>query len=147
MRTFVAALLVLALAGCGFIYRQDIQQGNVLEQEQVDALKPGMTRRQVALVLGTPAVTDPFHRNRWDYVSVYKPGGKKAEKRHKLTVFFEGNELVRIEGDLKPSGAEILSEEKIEQTIEEIEEGDNAPVVGTEPAPTRTPEPGTDPGR
>lgn len=146
MRIVLFALIAVALTGCGLIYRQDIQQGNVLEQEQVDQLSPGMTRRQVALILGTPAVTDPFHRDRWDYVSVFKPGGGKLEKRRQLTLFFEGNELMRIEGDIRPSGAEVLSEADIERTIEDVKEGRDRQLLERDRPESQPAPPDTDTG-
>ena len=98
MRLIVVLLLALVTSGCGLLYKQSIQQGNVLEAEQVDALKPGMTKRQVMLVLGTPAVQSPFHDSRWDYVSSYKDEDGKVELK-RLTVIFDDSVLTRIEGD------------------------------------------------
>lgn len=132
------------LSGCGFIYKQDIQQGNILEQEQVDMLAPGMTRRQVALILGTPAINDPFHRERWDYVSSFKEGGDDVEVRRHLTLFFEGNELARIEGDLKPTGAEILGEKAVDEAVERVKKGETVERVGPQqqgPQQQRGPQP------
>lgn len=101
MRAIVALSLALALSGCGLLYRQSVQQGNLLETDQVDALKPGMTKRQVMLVLGTPALQSPFHDNRWDYVSSFKDGEGAVDLK-RLTVIFEDNVLVRVEGDYEP---------------------------------------------
>lgn len=98
MRLIAAVLIAVSLSGCGLLYTQTVQQGNLLEDEQVDSLKPGMTKRQVMLVLGTPAVQSPFHDTRWDYVSSYKDEDGKVELK-RLTVVFDDNVLVRIEGD------------------------------------------------
>lgn len=143
------ACITVLTSGCGLIYKQDIQQGNILEQNQVDMLTPGMTRRQVALILGTPAINDPFHRQRWDYVSSFKEGGEDVEVRRQLTLFFEGNELARIEGDLKPTGAQIMGEEAIEEAVERVKEGETVDRIGPQqqdprprspqPAPTEPP--------
>ena len=50
-------------AGCHFSFPKvanvAVQQGNVITQEMIDRLKPGMTRRQVAFVMGEPVVRDP----------------------------------------------------------------------------------------
>ncbi len=97
----LALIVTVLLSGCGWLYKQDVQQGNLLELDQVDALKPGMTKRQVILVLGTPAVQSPFHDNRWDYVSSYKDSEGKIDLK-RLTVYFEDNVLVRTEGDYEP---------------------------------------------
>lgn len=86
-------------------YRIDIQQGNFLSQDMVSQLKRGMTREQVRFVLGTPLVTDVFHANRWDYVFYREVRGGQPEHR-RLSVFFEDDKLVRVEGDVKPAGSE-----------------------------------------
>jgi outer membrane protein assembly factor BamE len=101
----------LLLAGCSLPtlptlapYRMDIQQGNVVTQEMISKLKPGMTRSQVRFVLGTPLVVDPFRTNRWDYVYLYEKAGRLVEQRH-IAVIFEDDKLVRIEGDVIPASA------------------------------------------
>lgn len=86
-------------------YRIDIQQGNVVTQEMISKLKPGMTRQQVRFVLGTPPVVDPFRQDRWDYVYYYNKGGKLTEHR-RLVLLFDGDILKRIEGDVVPSPAD-----------------------------------------
>lgn len=80
-------------------YRIDIQQGNVVTQEMVDKLKAGMTRSQVRFVLGSPLVTDMFHTDRWDYIYLLQRQGKPNDRR-RLTVIFEGDLLLRFEGDV-----------------------------------------------
>ena len=98
------SLLLLAAvggSGCRLIYRQDVNQGNLVEQESVDTLKPGMTKRQVALIMGTPSIESPFDQDRWDYASSFSSRGRKPEVKT-LTLLFENNALVRIEGDYFP---------------------------------------------
>ncbi len=86
-----------------FVYRIDIQQGNVISQDAVDRLRPGMSRDQVRFVMGTPLVRDPFHADRWDYVYLYEPGSKGGERKlERLTVFFEGDRLARLSGTVHP---------------------------------------------
>jgi len=110
-------LLTLLLAGCSGVptipgigpYKIDIQQGNYVTQEMVAKLKPGMTRSQVRFLLGTPLVVDVFHADRWDYVYVYQKGGAVTEHR-KMTVFFEGDKLARVEGDVKPANGSAKAE-------------------------------------
>jgi outer membrane protein assembly factor BamE len=85
-------------------YRIDIQQGNLVTQDMVEKLQPGMTRSQVRFVLGTPLVTDVFHADRWDYVYRLEKAGKLVENRHIVAVF-DGDKLVRVEGDVVPGKA------------------------------------------
>ena len=83
-------------------YRIDIQQGNVVTQDMVAKLKPGMSRQQVRFVLGTPPIVDPFHQDRWDYVYYLNKAGKVVEYR-RLVLLFDGDTLKRVEGDVVPA--------------------------------------------
>lgn len=97
-RLILALGLALSTAGCGLIYKVDVPQGNLVEKQMVETLKPGMTRRQVALIMGTPSVQDPFHQARWDYVASYQRRGGKIEVKN-LTLYFDDNVLAKIEGN------------------------------------------------
>ncbi len=107
----IVLLFGLLLSGCSITsmvpdpYQIEIQQGNVITQEMVARLKPGMTRSQVRFLLGTPPVTDPFHADRWDYVYRLSQGGRLQEER-KLTLFFQDDRLVRVAGDVVPAAPE-----------------------------------------
>ena len=57
------------------VYKIAIPQGNIITQDMVDQLRPGMSKRQVIFVMGTPLVRDPFFQDRWDYVYSFQPGG------------------------------------------------------------------------
>ena len=103
MRYLLIVTLVVAAtlsAGCIKVYKLDTQQGNVVTQEMVDKLKPGMTRSQVRFVLGTPLITDPFHRNRWDYFYSFAEARGKTRQTRRLTILFRDNKLVGVQGDL-----------------------------------------------
>ena len=96
-----AALLLAACSGVPAVqpYRIDVRQGNVVTQEMVAQLRPGLTRDQVKFILGSPLVVDMFHSDRWDYVYFYQPGKGAAEQR-RLTVIFENDKLARLAGDV-----------------------------------------------
>jgi outer membrane protein assembly factor BamE len=107
MRTLFLALLITVLAGCGFVgfpgvYKIDVEQGNIINQEIVDQLKPGMSKRQVRFILGTPLVEDTFNEHRWDYVYV-KRNGVDVLSETRLQVEFEGDSLVNVTGDFIPA--------------------------------------------
>ena len=111
-RAFFLLTGVALVASCGYVptipgvtpYRIEIQQGNFISQEMVAPLKPGMSKEQVRLVLGTPLLTDIFHADRWDYIYWREKAGEKREQR-KLTVFFEDGKLTRLDGDVVAAGA------------------------------------------
>jgi outer membrane protein assembly factor BamE len=113
-RLIIIALVLSSLAGCGGLiptlplgplkpYRIDIQQGNVVTQEMIAKVQPGMTRSQVRFALGTPLVADVFHPDRWDYVYQFRKAGELTEQR-RIVVVFKDDKLVRIEGDVVPAG-------------------------------------------
>lgn len=103
MRTSLLIVLLLsALAtGCNLLYKPDVQQGVLLTPEMLANLKPGMTKRQVRLLLGSPPVNDVFHPERWDYLYSVKKAGEKVAPQH-LALYFRNDTLVRAEGDLAP---------------------------------------------
>jgi len=84
------------------VYKIDVIQGNVITQEMINQLRPGMDKRQVKFILGTPLLVDPFHKERWDYFYDLKKAGKQ-QKKERITVFFEGDKLINLAGNFKPS--------------------------------------------
>jgi outer membrane protein assembly factor BamE len=126
---FITALATLAVAGCStydkipdaldkapLVYHPTIQQGNVVSQEQINQLEPGMTKRQVKFLLGTAVLTDFFHLDRWDYVYTLGEGSTPDEIR-RVTMFFENDRLVRIAGDMRPQPPEEREEPKKEVVV------------------------------
>ena len=110
-RLTILVLLCLSLGGCGAggfrlgfpgVYRIDIAQGNIVTQEMIDQLKPGMTKRQVRFIMGSPLIVDNFEPERWDYFHSMKRRGEPETREH-VSLFFENDKLVRFSGDYAPS--------------------------------------------
>ncbi len=107
-----ALLLLTLLTSCNGIssldfpgvYKISIPQGNIITQEMVDQLRPGMTKRQVIFVMGTPLIRDPFHQDRWDYIYSFQPGGG-IRGQERVSVVFVDDLLVSFTGDFVPSTA------------------------------------------
>jgi len=93
----IAATLLLSLLASACVYRMDIQQGNLLDPEQIDQVAVGMTRSQVRFLLGTPMVIDSFNPDRWDYVYRLQRGHERKVDKHHLVVWFEADKVARIE--------------------------------------------------
>lgn len=119
----VAALVfcTLTLTACKEVrlpgvYRIDIQQGNVITQEQLALLEAGMEKRKVRFILGTPLVTDAFNQNRWDY---YYSLEKLREERVQriISVFFDGDRLVRVAGDVRAASGPMARPERIDKVV------------------------------
>lgn len=114
MRKFLlVAALASTTAGCGILYKQPIYQGNLLDERNVEQLQPGLSKRQVALLLGSPAIADPFHQDRWDYVATRRSGRIADTEIKNLTLYFEGDNLARWEGEYFPREEQALSQEML----------------------------------
>jgi outer membrane protein assembly factor BamE len=97
-------------AGCSgehipFAYRLDIPQGNVVTQDMVNRLEPGMSKQQVTYVMGTPLIVDTFHPDEWIYLYYVNKGGERAEER-RINLLFDHDRLARVTGDVRTGGQE-----------------------------------------
>jgi len=101
----IATTLLLSLLATGCVYRVDIQQGNMLDPEQIDQVEVGMSRSQVRFLLGTPMVIDSFNPDRWDYVYRLQRGHQRKVYKYHLVVWFEADKVTRIE-ELMPAPRE-----------------------------------------
>jgi outer membrane protein assembly factor BamE len=96
------------LSGCSTlhfpgVYKITVEQGNIITQEMVDQLKPGMSKDQVEYIMGSPLLKDTFNTERWDYVYNTQKGSEPREQQ-RLTIFFEAGSLKYFTGDFIPSG-------------------------------------------
>jgi outer membrane protein assembly factor BamE len=107
-----AALLTTA---CGVVYRQPIYQGVLLEKSAVDQLQAGMDKQQVVLLLGTPSIADPYHQDRWDYTTTQRTGRTGRTEVKNLVLHFQGDQLVKWEGDYFPEQDEALAQDTVRQ--------------------------------
>lgn len=104
VRLITIALAVSAVCACSFpgVYKLDVQQGNIITQDTVDQLKPGMSKRQVRYLLGTPLLIDSFNDDRWDYFYSLK-NHKDEYSQERLTLFFVDDRLNNLQGNFRPS--------------------------------------------
>lgn len=119
------ALVVVLAGGCNAVYKQNIQQGNVLDRDDIERLEVGMSKRQVQVLLGSPAVTSPFHSDRWDYINSFARRGGDAERRT-LTVVFEDDRVVDFEGSYLENA--LMAGTEIEN-LDIIDPNTNQPVL------------------
>lgn len=130
------AMLALSLASCHLAYTPDVAQGNLfdktIDKNLADQLKPGLTKRQVLVLLGTPSVSTPFNQNRWDYVSTYSHRGQKM-KVNAMSLYFNNDVLVRTQGTLYFQDAQKLVQQsnkyKTNYNVNDAS-GDKAPGAG-----------------
>lgn len=116
--TVFVALMLSAVTGCTYlkfpgVYRIAVLQGNIIDPKKVDQLEVGMTKRQVQYVMGSALVQDLFEQDRWDYVYMLRRGEDTLRKR-RFSVYFEGDKLVRFEGDFVKKEQQPTTEDYIE---------------------------------
>jgi len=112
---FVSILTVMNLTACSTIaqhfpgvYAIDVQQGNIIDQDMINQLRPNMTKRQVLYIMGSPMLTDVFHQKRWDYI-YSEQLGKEARMQKRMSLFFDGDNLAGVQGDFKPSSLPVTA--------------------------------------
>jgi outer membrane protein assembly factor BamE len=114
-------------------YVPDVVQGNFISSEQYSKLQLGMNREQVRQILGTPLLASYFHANRWDYIFEFKRSGQPVGKERHVTVFFDGDKVVKFEGDALPTDVELVAEidnyAKTKRSFWDVVTGSNKPPV------------------
>ena len=111
---YTFSFLILLISGCSKdkipgVYRIDIQQGNDITQEMMRQLKPGMSKSQVAYVMGTPLIIDTFHPDRWDYIYSFHPGNGQRKQR-RVTIYFKQGQLDYLNGNTRTVPRDELPE-------------------------------------
>lgn len=105
MRLLTCIVLLGLLSACGGdpfwlprAHKITIQQGNVINQSQLDRVTVGMDRELVRNLIGTPVVGTPFQSDRWEYVYTKGPAGNAITAR-RVSILFNGNTVSGIESN------------------------------------------------
>jgi outer membrane protein assembly factor BamE len=128
--------LILSLTACSWVpdlsgiglprvHKVDVQQGNVIEQDQINQLRPGMNKEQVHFIMGTPMLDDSFHANRWDYLYRFQPGYGPLEKKQATLYFNHDAKLINIQGTFRPGDAAEETHSTTEIIIVPLEDYDS----------------------
>ena len=96
------------------VYKLSVQQGNVITQEMVNRLKPGMTRNQVEFVMGKPVLGDPFNDDQWVYIYTLEVPDY-FNQAFKMVLAFEDDTLATISGDYIPQEADAESDAAVDE--------------------------------
>lgn len=100
-RVFFTCFAALSLTACSwshfpFLYKPNIQQGNLLTDDKISALTPGMNKDQVDYLLGNPVLTNIINTEETQYVYTFQSGKKPAIVKQ-LSLTFDHDRLLRIE--------------------------------------------------
>ena len=130
MKYLYLTALALSVGGCSMpqikvpdlkiprVYKLSVQQGNVITQEMVDRLEPGMTRNQVEYVMGRPVLRDPFDDDQWVYLYTLEVPDVFIQA-FKMVLIFEEDTLVSITGDYVPTTAEEKAQSEAQEAAKQ----------------------------
>ena len=130
MKYLYLTALALSVGGCSMpqikvpdlkiprVYKLAVQQGNVITQEMVDRLEPGMTRNQVEYVMGRPVLRDPFDDDQWVYLYTLEVPDVFIQA-FKMVLIFEEDTLVSITGDYVPTTAEEKAQSEAQEAAKQ----------------------------
>ncbi len=108
------ALSMLALGGCGTpfwlprAHKIEVQQGNLLTRDQIKAVQSGMSREEVAALIGVPVNQPAFQPDRWDYVFTRTPAGKTVTARRFSVFFDDADKVENIQANFDQESGEII---------------------------------------
>lgn len=102
----ISSLLLMAgiVSACSVlpgIHTTDIIQGNNVEENRLEQIKPGMPKAEVQRILGTPLVHDAFHPNIWYYTYLHTLSTGKEVERNNVTIIFDKNNKVQSVNQLQ----------------------------------------------
>lgn len=109
----------------GVVHKIDIKQGNIIDQSTLDQLRPGMEKRQVRFIMGSPMIVDTFNQGRWEYIYRKHISGGEPTENSRVSLIFDKDRLVRIEGDMRPQPIDettVKKSEIIEVPLKDPEE-------------------------
>lgn len=95
---FGTLVLTSALCNCASydFSRRVVEQGNLLPQEKISRIRTGMSKNDVAVLMGTSLLSPTFNNDRWDYAYTLRKGNGSLMV-HNLSLYFSHNTLVRVE--------------------------------------------------
>ncbi len=154
-RIITLSVALTVVSGCSYVgvYKRDIPQGNLVTQEMVSQLQPGMTQEQVTYVMGRPLLEAPFDSREWDYVYRLDKAYAGVEQRRVTLTFDEQGRLANVEqqGDLSRAPTVSRSEgagpatETADPAMPIMTPNQQTTTPAPENAPTPTPENAPDP--
>ncbi|MCP0913856.1 MULTISPECIES: outer membrane protein assembly factor BamE [Legionella] len=94
----ISVAFVLTLPSCASydFSRRAVQQGNLLPQSKIERLHVGMSKEDVAILMGTSLISPLFTQDRWDYAYTWRRGNGPMQQRN-LVLYFRHGQLVRIQ--------------------------------------------------
>ena len=93
------------------LYKDDINQGSVLDRFKINQLKLGMSQAQVQDLIGSPSIIDPFHNKQWNYIN-HSTLHEKDDVHYRLILTFDNKKLTEIDTSGISSLSALTEKEK-----------------------------------
>lgn len=105
MKIFKSFIIITSLFLCSIFLTQCatydfskpvVQQGNLLPESLLNRLRLGMSKNDVAILLGSSLLEPSFTYDRWDYAYSLRKRDSLVIKRH-VSLFFKNDKLTVIQ--------------------------------------------------
>jgi outer membrane protein assembly factor BamE len=96
---FTVICIVFVITACTrntWLYRINVQQGNVISSDTLHQLHPGMTKETVCNLMGPPVLIDTFNNDRWTYTYMFKSGQGRQFTKMNLVIYFMNDKISHI---------------------------------------------------
>ncbi|WP_346795827.1 outer membrane protein assembly factor BamE [Halomonas sp. Bachu 37] len=142
-RIITLSATLLIASGCSYlgVYKRDVPQGNLVTQDMVQQLQPGMSQQQVAYIMGRPLLEAPFDADQWDYVFHLDKAYGGVEQRRVTLQFDPSGRLsdIRKEGDFSRDpelrGSDVGPATEGSDPVRVIDQKPETPATAPEPVP------------
>lgn len=96
-KLIILFFMSISLSACSFFrpHKMDIEQGNIIQQQDVAKLHTGMRESEVRAVMGNPLLVTLFTNNRLNYVYTMRRGYEQMQLK-KVIVVFQNGSVIRV---------------------------------------------------
>jgi len=95
-------LTMTTMAGCfPGVFQINVQQGNIVDTEDLDQLTHTMSRQDVHQLLGTPMMQSTTNPDREHYLYTFQRSGGEIE-RQRITIYYQDDYYLRHDANLLP---------------------------------------------
>ncbi len=116
--SLLLVIVSLLAVGCSqlSLHRVDVYQGNYIEVQRLENLKPGMSKADVQLLLGTPLVRDVYDPYTWYYTYYHSSSEGDVKALKTLRIHFDqSGQYLYYDGDGLEYSPGVIEEVVIEE--------------------------------
>ncbi len=94
----ISFLMIITLPQCVSydFSRRITRQGNLIPENKIARLKIGMSKEDVAILMGTSLLSPTFNNDRWDYAYTWRKGSNSLLIKTAV-LYFSHDRLVKVE--------------------------------------------------